>query len=54
MADRVFLNSFGISVRTLIGSIVLRLFKSFMLYSVSSFVVGYIRNEFSFGVLSVS
>ena len=53
-SDRVFLNCFSISVGMVFGPVVLWLSKSWMLSSISNFVVGCIKKEFSFGFLSVS
>ena len=53
-SDRVFLNCFSICVGMLFGPVVLWLFISLMLSSISSFVIVCIKKESSFGFLSVS
>ena len=53
-SGRVFLICFNICVGMLYETVVLWSFKSLMLSSISSFVVGCVKKKFSFGFLSVS
>ena len=48
-SGKAFLNYFSICVGMLFGPVVLYIFKSLMLSSISSFVVGCTKKKFSFG-----